>query len=491
MRFIGCVVCMAAFATGGCAAPEGLVVGSKAFTEGIVLGELVRLRASDYGVPARHERQLGGTRVLWNALLAGEIDAYVDYTGTIAQEILGGAVGADPVSLREALSDMGVGMSDPLGFGNTYALGMLRERASQLGINSITDLANHPLQFGFSTEFMDRPDGWPGVRDRYRLAPESVTGLDHDLAYRALAAGELDVTDLYTTDAEIRAFDLVALEDDRAFFPDYRAVVLYGVTAASTEGFRSALVDLEGAIDAAAMIAMNAAVRLDGRGEEVAAAEFLSDRFGTAVTAVDDSAGERIASRTMEHLWLVAVSLFAAMALAIPAGLWAAHRPRLGALVLGVGGIVQTIPSLALLVFLVPVLGIGAPPAITALFLYSLLPILRNTVTGVTTISPHLLESADALGLSPSARLRLVELPLASPSILAGIKTAAVINVGTATLGALIGAGGYGQPILTGIRLADTALILEGAIPAAALALVAQGLFGGVEKIVVPRGLRL
>jgi osmoprotectant transport system permease protein len=165
-------------------------------------------------------------------------------------------------------------------------------------------------------------------------------------------------------------------------------------------------------------------------------------------------------------------------------------RRRIGQAVLGIAGVLQTIPSLALLVFMIPLLGIGAAPAIVALFLYSLLPIIRNTAAGLAGIPPSIVESAEALGLPAGARLRVVELPMASRSILAGIKTSAVLNVGTATLGALIGAGGYGQPILTGIRLDHVGLILEGAVPAALLALAVQGLFEGLERWVVPEGLR-
>ena len=148
---------------------------------------------------------------------------------------------------------------------------------------------------------------------------------------------------------------------------------------------------------------------------------------------------------------------------------------RLGQVILASAGILQTIPSLALLVFMIPLLGIGGPPAVVALFLYSLLPIIRNTHAGLSDIPMAIRESAEAIGLPPAARLRRIDLPIASRSILAGIKTSAVINVGTATLGALIGAGGFGQPILTGIRLDDTALILQGAVPAAVLALPGQG----------------
>ena len=159
-------------------------------------------------------------------------------------------------------------------------------------------------------------------------------------------------------------------------------------------------------------------------------------------------------------------------------------------MILGTVGVIQTLPALALLVFMIPLLGIGGPPAVVALFLYSLLPIVRNTHAGLAGIDEPLRRSALALGLSPAARLRHIELPLAAPVILAGIKTSAVINIGTATLGALIGAGGYGQPILTGIRLDDVGLILEGAVPAALLALAVQGGFELAERRLIPRGLR-
>jgi osmoprotectant transport system permease protein len=243
---------------------------------------------------------------------------------------------------------------------------------------------------------------------------------------------------------------------------------------------------LEGRIRADDMIAMNARALLDHVPESSVAAEFLGLAHGEA-----DGLLRRLWRRTVEHLSLVALSLAAAIALSIPLGILAFRRPRLGQVVLGAAGVLQTIPSLALLVFMIPLLGIGAGPAIVALFLYSLLPIIRGTHAGFAGIAPDLRESAHALGLPAGAVLSRIELPLASRAILAGIKTAAVINIGTATLGALIGAGGYGQPILTGIRLADTRLILEGALPAAALALLAQGLFDLLERAVVPRGLRL
>ncbi len=472
-----------------CAPDSGqLIVGSKAFTEGVVLGEIATAAVASEGVAVVHRRQLGGTRVLWEALRRGEIDAYVEYTGTLSEEILGGLPADDLPGLRQAVAPEGVSIGEPLGFTNRYALGVLEATATRLRLGAISDLQRVPeLRYGLSNEFLDRADGWPGLSAAYGLDHE-VRGLQHDLAYRALAAGEIDLVDVYTTDAEIPRYGIRVLLDDKGYFPDYRAVVLYrSDLERRNPRALAAITSLQGSIDVDRMAAMNAAVKLDGRSEASVAAEFLGQR------PPRESAGMRtdLVLRTREHLALVAVSLSAALLVALPLGVVAARRPGLGRVVLSVAGVVQTIPSLALLVFMIPLLGIGAPPAIAALFLYSILPILRNTTTGLTGIPGSLLESADALGLPRRARLRLVELPLAAPTILAGIKTAAVINIGTATLGALIGAGGYGQPILTGIRLADTNLILQGAVPAALLALVAQALFGLFERLVVSRGLRL
>ena len=200
-----------------------------------------------------------------------------------------------------------------------------------------------------------------------------------------------------------------------------------------------------------------------------------------------DSVGED----TRRHLLLVFLPLVLNILVAIPLGIVSARYHRVGNLLLGVVGVAQTIPSLALLVCLIPLLGVGYPPALAALFIYGTLPIMKNTYEGLTGISPSLRESAEALGLSSWRRLWVVELPLASPMIIAGVKIAAILNVGTATIGAIIGAGGYGEPILEGVRHDDMAIILTGAIPAAAMAIGIQYVFGWFEKWFIPRGLRL
>jgi len=465
-------------------------IGSKQFTESVVLGEVARLGAQQAGVDATHQRELGGTSILWSALQHGDIDAYPEYTGTLTQELLKNvAPDADIASLREKLKPLGIGITDSLGFSDTYAVGMLESNAARLGIAHLSDLAGHPaLRFGFSNEFMDRQDGWPGMRAAYALPQMQVRGLDHSLSYRAVADNAVDAIDLYSTDAEIPYYHLRVLDDDRHYFPRYDAVFLYRLALAqSAPGFVASLNKLAGRIDVKTMQGMNAEVKLKGAKETDVAARFLgvradSDQPGLAV---------RLLQRTAEHVRLVLLSLGLAVLLAIPLGILAARWTRLGQLVIALTGILQTIPSLAMFVFMIPLFGIGSGTAIAALFLYSLLPIVRSTHAGLAGIPHELRESAAALGLSSAARLRHVELPMAMRSILAGIKTAAVINVGTATLAALIGAGGYGQPILTGIRLDNVGLILEGAVPSAVLALLVQAVFEGVERWLTPRGLRI
>ncbi len=480
-------------------APPPLRIGSKTFTESVILGEIAAALAHGHGAPVVHRRALGGTQIVFSALAAGEIDLYAEYTGTLTQEILRG-VRED--ALAGTLAARGIRLGAKLGFDDSYALGMKADRAAALGITRISDLASHPqLRFAFSNEFMDRADGWRGLRAAYRLPQQSVRGVDHEIAYRGLDAGDADVVDLYSTDPEIAEHGLRVLDDDRHQFPTYAAVWLYREDFARRAPDTVARLDaVAGRISAAAMIAMNVRAKRDRVAEETIAADFVSHELGAAAAGHGEGAPpvrapdgwlHALGRRTAEHLFLVSVSLLLAIIVAIPLGIAAARRPALGRAILGITEILQTVPSLALLVFMIPLLGIGEAPAIVALFVYSLLPIVRNTHAGLRGIAPSLREVATALGLTPGASLRVIELPLASPAILAGIKTSAVINVGTATLGALIGAGGYGQPILTGIRLDDFRLILEGAVPAALLALGVERIFELVEKIIVPRGLRL
>jgi osmoprotectant transport system permease protein len=466
-------------------------VGSKVFTESVVLGELTTQELLAAGIQAVHRRELGGTRILWDALERGDLDVYPEYTGTLSEEIFSGKVPATLEALRPALAARQVRIAAVLGFSDSYALGMKEGTAARLGVRRISDLLQHPeVRFAFSNEFLDRGDGWRALQQAYGLPQKEVRGMDHDLAYRGLATGAFEVTDIYSTDAEVKALGLRVLEDDRRHFPDYQALLLIR-EAAATKEVLAALAKLDGLVSVQDMVAMNSQAKVDRLPEARIAKDFLTGKGVMAPALVLPGLARRLLGYLRDHLLLVAVSLTASVLVGLPLGILAARRRRLGQGVLGAVGVLQTLPSLALLVLMIPLLGIGARPAIAALFLYGLLPVVRNTYAGLTGISGELREAAEALGLSPWARLVRIELPLASPSILAGIQTSAVICVGTATLGALVGAGGFGQPILTGIRLDNVGLLLEGAVPAALLALVVQGAFELLGRLVIPRGLRL
>ena len=474
----------------GQATDSTLAVGSKKFTENVLLGWMGTHLMRAEGISVTHREELGGSRFLWEALRRGDIDAYPEYTGTLRQELLAN-VDIAPGALADTLAKYGISTTAPLGFNNTYALGMRADHADSLGIETISDLQAHPtLTLGFSNEFMKRSDGWPSLERTYDL-PQSARGVDHDIAYRGLSSGQLDVIDLYSTDAEIQRYDLRVLRDDRNHFPDYEAVFLYrrDLTTRAPAAV-AALKRLEGRLPADTMRRLNARSQVDQVDESEVAADFVNQALGLDAAANTDTRWERLRRYTGEHLVLVGISLGLAILFGIPLGIVAAKRRVLGPGILAVVGVIYTIPALALLAMMVPPLGLGRVPAVTALFLYSLLPVVWTTYTGLNDLSGPLLESAEALGLSAGAQLWRVELPLAARSILAGIKIAAIINIGAATLGALIGAGGYGQPILTGIRRANLGLILEGTVPAAVLTILALALLEGLERGLLPRSMQ-
>jgi osmoprotectant transport system permease protein len=487
-RLATLLTCLASL---GAHAGEALQAGSKRFTESYILGEIVVQTARAAGVAAEHRPGMGGTAILLQALTSGAIDVYPEYTGTIAREILkiDSTMGLRDLNAR--LATLGLAASVPLGFNNTYAIGVRRAEAERRKLRRISDLARHPdLSFGFGPEFLGRRDGWPGLSRAYRLPHPTPRALDHGLAYEALAAGEVDAIDVYSTDGKIERFDIAVLEDDRGFFPAYDAVLLHREDFPRRLPFAyAALRALEGTIDETRMMQLNARAELDGRSFAGVAAEFTSGRTGgakqrrtlwKAVFAAD------FLRLLREHVGLVFASLAAAAAVGVPLGLAAAKVRGLAQPVLALTGLVQTIPALALLAFLIPLTGsIGVWPALIALFLYALLPIARNAHAGLTQVPRGLSQAGVALGLARRQVLTSVELPLALRTILAGVKTSAVINVGTATIAAFIGAGGFGERIVQGLALNDHTVLLAGALPAAGLALLVHGLFELVERLLV------
>jgi osmoprotectant transport system permease protein len=494
--WLSALLCLALLGAAASSQAQGetLRIGSKRFTESYVLAEvLAQTAAPQLPAPPVVRQGLGNTAIVYEALRSGSIDLYAEYTGTIAQEILKGPPTMTREAMNAALAPLGLGVAIPLGFNDGYALAMRAADADRLGVRTLSDLAAHPeLKLGLSNEFIGRADGWKGLAARYGFK-QTPTGLDHGLAYDAIGSRQIDVIDIYTTDAKIDHLGLRVLEDDRHYFPRYDAVVLYRLDVPKRwPQAWAALTKLEGRIDERAMIAMNARAELQGAAFDVIARDFLAQgkagaaqgKAGTAPTAagargfVAKLLGPDLGRLTREHLLLVAVSVGLAILIAVPLGILVFPNLRLRAVVLGLTGLLQTIPSLALLAVLISLLGaIGTLPALIALTLYSLLPIMRNTVTGLAEVPAGLRQAGTALGMTGPQSLRTVMLPLALPTLLAGIRTATTIAIGTATIAAFIGAGGYGERIVTGLALNDRELLLAGAVPAAVLALLSEAVF--------------
>lgn len=476
-------------------ADAALRIGSKRFTESYILAQLMAQTVTrTTGAQVEVRQGLGNTAIVYEALRSGGIDLYPEYAGTITQEILKRPEPMTLAQINDALQPLGLGAAIPFGFNDGYALAMRAADAQRAGLRSLSQLAQHPeLKLGLSNEFIGRADGWSGLARRYAL-PQQPTGLDHGLAYDAIAAKQVDVIDIYTTDAKIAHLGLRVLEDDGKYFPRYDALVLYRLEVPQRHAAAwAALQSLQGRIDENAMIAMNARAELQGVPFDAIARDFLAAAAAGSGAAAPTTGGGRsflgklfgpdLARLTLQHLSLVALSVLAATLLGVPLALAVFARPRWRSALLAVAGLLQTVPSLALLAALIGLTGaIGAVPALLALTLYALLPIMRNTVAGLTEVGAGIRQAGTALGMTAAQRMRHVELPLALPTLVAGVRTAVSIAIGTATIAAFIGAGGYGERIVTGLALNDRELLLAGAIPAAALALLCEGLFELLER---------
>jgi osmoprotectant transport system substrate-binding protein/osmoprotectant transport system permease protein len=490
-----------------------IVVASKPFGESYLLAEMFAQLLEARGFEVERRPGIGATELAFEALRTGAIDVYPEYTGTGLTAILHEQPIADP---REAFARVageftrrwGVRWLPPLGFENTYAIAVRRETAERLALRTLSDLARAAptLTAGLTPDFIGRPDGLPGIGRAYGIRFKAVRSLVPAVKYQALAAGEVDVIDGYATDGFIARYDLVVLADDRRFFPPYQAAALVGARLPrETPGAVLALDELSGRLTEATMRRLNRRVEVDNEAIARVAGDALAELGLGAAAGPDGGARGRAGARapgreslggylaaqaptllrlTLRHLLLVGISLAAAVLIAVPLGLLLERTPRAAETTIRAVGLLQTIPGIALLAFMIPLLGIGVVPALVALLLYSLYPILRNTYTGVRNADPDAVSAALAIGMTEGQVLRYVRLPLAAPVIMAGIRTAAVIDVGTATLAAFIGAGGLGDPIVAGLSLSDTRMILSGAIPAAGLALGVDAALGLVETAV-------
>jgi len=465
-------------------------VGAKHFNEGYILSEMIAQILEDGGYRVERKFNLGGTVVSFEALRTGAIDVYPEYTGTIAAEILKSIIVTNRQELNQLVKDrFQLEISSPYGFNNTYALVIKGKLSEELNLLTISDLRNHPdLKIGLSYEFLERQDGWKNLADFYQLSQKPVA-LEHGLAYQAIIENNIAMTDAYSTDGEINKYNLTLLKDDQKFFPDYQAVSFY--SAKLPDRAKQLLNQLAGLITETEMQQLNASALFEKKSHYDIARDFLIQKEILSKDAPEQKSKlSKILQKTWEHITLTMLALMASIIVAVPLGIMLYRFPRFSKAILYATGILQTIPSIALLALMIPFAGIGKFPAVIALFLYALLPILRNTVIGLSTVDPMLKKVASAIGLNPYQKLRLIELPLAMPMVLTGIRTAAVINVGTATLAAFIGAGGLGEFIVTGLALNNTEMILTGAIPAALLAIVTELIFEGIELLTIPNHLR-
>ena len=470
-------------------AQETIRVGAKHFTEGYILSEIISQLLEDAGYKVDRKYNLGGTTVCFEALRNKAIDVYPEYTGTLAEEILKSESRLNFSELQSRLQEeLAMEISASYGFNDTYGLSMKKAKALELKIQTISDLRDQPnLSLALSYEFLKRKDGWDNLASAYAL-PHKPVGIEHGLAYQALEENRIDITDVYSTDGEIEKYNLIVLRDDKDFFPKYEAVSLYRTTLPAP--LKEILSTLTGQISETEMQAMNAEVLYGKRTFSEVSSSFLLSKNLIKNKKEETSATREIISKTITHLRITFIAVALAILLALPLGIVLYRYASFSKAVLYAVGLLQTVPSIALLALMIPLLGIGAVPAITALFLYALLPILRNTTTGLFAVDPLLKKVAAGIGLTPWQRLRYVELPMAMPAILTGIRTAAVITIGTATLAAFIGAGGLGEFIVTGLALNNTGLILRGAIPAAALAIIVELVFEWIEAKLIPKHLR-
>lgn len=473
-----------------CAKPV-VVVGSKVFTESYILGEIVAQILEDEGeVQVERNLGLGGSGITFKALKEGEMDIYPEYTGTIREALIKNPLLTSEEALsKELFNKHGLHLSPSLGFNNTYALAMNPEGSKKYKVQKISELEKlNDLKTVFTHEFMKRGDGLGALERHYGFRFTHPVAMEHSLAYEALKNGKVELMAVYTTDAKIKRYNLKLLKDDKRFFPEYLATLLIrkDFLKKFPRSYKALEEKLFGKINEETMVELNSLVELQGYSFHQAAGVFLGKK-----TSQDQGIPmEKILQFGGEHIRLVLVALILSILIGIPIGILATYSKALAQVSLIGSGLLQTIPSLALLCFLIPVFGIGETPAYMALFLYGLLPIVRSTYTGISQIDSSLIEAADLMGLTKKEKLFKVELPLASVNIMAGIKTSAIINVGTATLAAFIGAGGLGSLIVTGLSLNNNKVILTGAIPAAILASVFHIVFEILDRFFIPKGLR-
>jgi osmoprotectant transport system permease protein len=486
---------------------QGFIVASKRFTESYILAEVIANSIKDKAqIQVQIKQGMGSTGIVFNALKEGEIDLYPEYWGTLTQEILKTDSKQSLEQINLMLLPMGLKAGYFLGFNNTYALAISSGLAMRLNIHSISDLQAHPnLRMGLSQEFLARQDGWTGLAKAYDLNAFKPAGLEHGLGYQAIESNQIDLMDAYSTDPILANGKMDLLKDDKEYFSSYQAILLYRISAVESDPkILIALSSLKNSLSEQMMQSLNARVEVGRESPAFVAKSYYfssnsndsglpgpkigtvnhpntASLFNPLTSFIDSFLNYDFLRLTYQHTILVFASLLCAIFLGIPIGVWVYAKPVSGRYVLGVMGVIQTIPALALLSFLILLVhSIGFLPAFIALLLYALLPIIESTHSGLLLVDPAVKEASKALGAGFLIQLIKIELPLCRPSLLSGIQVAAVWTTGTATIAAFVGAGGYGERIAQGLSTNNTELMLEGALPAALFSLIVRVLISSI-----------
>ena len=493
-----------------------LIIGSKIFTENILLGEIIaQLLEQNYGFQITRKFNMGGTKLLFDALKTGSIDLYPEYTGTGYAMILKESKKLSPQATytfvqKKFLKKYQMLWSPPLGFENTYVLALRKNdsRFKNVSLNSDLEHLDFPLKIASEHEFTERKDGWKLFKQSYKLKKATILSLNPSLMYTAIDNNKVDIIVSYSTDGRIQNYQLKTLKDDKNFFPSYLASYLTTKRLIKSQPeLKEAFQALEGQISPQEMRELNRQVEQLKKSLPEVASHFLLKK--DLLKDIENKTKAQSLSLSQEsllsyyykkrgyffkilkeHLILVFTALFLALLFSFPLSLWAVYNKRVEKLLFFFVNILQTIPSMALLGALIPFLGIGFTPAITALFIYSLLHLIRNIFEGIKNIDSHSVEVSAGIGLNQWQTLRNIQIPLAMPIIIAGVRTALILLVGTATLAAFIGAGGLGDPIFRGIATLDSRLIFMGAVPACVLALFLDKSLNLVEKLLISKGLQ-
>lgn len=461
-------------------------IGGKVFTEQNILVDLLKIYLEDKGYKIQTQKNLGGTFVAYEALKNGNLDMYVEYSGTSYHSIF---KQKDILSekethqwLKTAFAREKIYLFKGLGFSNSYAL-LVPDSSKHKTIKDLIDNSKN-LSIGFEHEFLTRPDGYDNLLEAYGLKFKNTKTMNVGLMYEALKTQQLNVGVGYTTDGRNKAYNLKVLEDNLNYFPKYKAEIIARQDVLNShENLQSELMALTGQINHEDMTQMNYEVDALKKSSNLVARNFLYEKNLISFSSSKVSKGflglksheiRLVKNKLLEHIRICLIALAVSLVLGFSLGTLAFEYKPLKSIVFTFVNLMQTIPSLALFGFLIPFMGIGFYPAMAALVLYSILPLVHNVYIGLSEVDQDIIESCQAIGMSRKQILTQVRIPMAMPTLGAGLRTCTVIIIGTATVAAFIGAGGLGELIFQGISSLNHRMILLGAVPAALLALLAD-----------------